>query len=127
MKPLLLALTLLLGGCVSMAADESIADYRRVAPTIRVGDGQEAVMAKLRPIQNKTPELYQRAPTRFTLSDGLKVEIVYVLGARVADRRQTDDEYVPHTFADGVLIAIGWDQIGGLQTLARDQDRPAAP
>jgi hypothetical protein len=127
MKRLLLVLTLLLCGCVSRAADESIADYRRVAPTIQVGDSQEAVLAKLRPIQSNTPELYQRAPTRFTLSDGLKIEIVYVLGSRVADHRQTDDEYVPYTFADGMLVAIGWDQIGGPQTLARDQDRPAAP
>jgi hypothetical protein len=127
MKRLLIVLTLLLCGCVSMAADESISDYHQVAPTIRVGDDQEAVMAKLRPIQDKMPELYQREPTRFTLSDGLKIEIVYVLGSRVADRRQTDDEYIPYTFADGMLIAIGWDQIGGPQTLARDQLRPAAP
>jgi hypothetical protein len=127
MKRLLVVLTLLLGGCVSMAAEESIAEYHRVAPTIRVGDSQESVEAKLKPIQDNTPELYQRPPTRFTLSNDLKVEIVYVLASRVADHRQTDDEYVPYTFADGMLIAIGWDQIGGPQTLAREQDRPGAP
>jgi hypothetical protein len=127
MKRLLLAFTLLLGGCVSMAAEESIAEYHRVAPTIRVGDSYEAVLAKLRPIQNNTPDLYRRAPTRFTLSGDLQVEIVYVLGSRVPDHRQTDDEYVPYTFADGTLIAIGWDQIGGPQTLARDQDPSATP
>lgn len=127
MKNRILIITLapipFLVGCYSPVSD-AIESYLMVKNKVQIGDSKEKVLAILHPTQKslgyseqKQPEIYQK--------DGKLVEIHYFRSLLQNDTILTDDEFTPYIFENGILIAIGWEAIGGPKTHA--QPVPESP
>lgn len=125
----LILLLPLISGCVvyrlyeAQQIDSAISEYHTQAGRIHLGDSKENVLGVLAPIQQQVPPESRRSSEAFTAENGASgksvVEIYYFRSARVPDGLSTDDEFMPYTFRDGVLTAIGWTALGGPKTLGK--------
>jgi len=96
------------------AIDNSIRQYHEVSSSIRLGQSQQDVLRILSPTQLGLGQ-YGKARDAFKL-EGKTIEIHYMRSARIPDGNVTDDEFVPYSFVDGILTAIGWQSLGGVKT-----------
>jgi len=62
------------------------------------------------------------APKRFTANNSI-YDVIFVRSSWVSDGAITDDEFTPHIFQDGNLVAIGWNAIGGEKWTSKDVAR----
>ena len=46
-----------------------------------------------------------------------EIQIHYCRTSWIPDNQFTDDEYTPVIFENGILIAVGWDRLGGPKTM----------
>jgi len=53
------------------------------------------------------------------LKDGKKIEIYYFRSGRQPDGLITDDEFTPYVFTDEVLTGIGWQVLGGPNSIGQ--------
>lgn len=94
--------------------DQAIKRYDRVAFSISLDQSKEEVLKILSPTQEGLGQ-YGKPSEAFKL-DGKTIEIYYMRSARIPDGATTDDEFVPYSFVDGKLTAIGWRSLGGAKT-----------
>ena len=92
----------------------AIRRYHQVAPMINLDQSKKEVLNVLLPTQEGLGE-YGKPREAFKL-DGKTVEIYYMRSALISDGATTDDEFVPYSFVDGELVAIGWQSLGGAKT-----------
>ena len=57
-----------------------------------------------------------RPATKY-LSGNKEIQIHYWRTSWIPDNQFTDDEYTPVIFENGILIAVGWDRLGGPKTM----------
>jgi hypothetical protein len=119
----LTALTLLLTACATSAIDNAIVYHAKAAPYVELGMSEEAFVALMEPAM--TPSKAERQPRRFSRGDDMYV-VHFMRVARVPDDLYTDDEYQPYTFANGKLVAVGWEYLGGEKYTTQDLRQRAA-
>ena len=121
----LMALTLLLVGCAtsSDAVDRAIVYHAKAAPYVELGMSEDAFIALMEPAI--TPTEKERQPKRFSRGDDMYV-VHFMRVAWVRDGLYTDDEYQPYTFANGKLVAVGWEYLGGEKYTTQDLKQRAA-
>jgi hypothetical protein len=106
---------LLLVGCLT---PRSIRVYREIAPQISLGDSKDHVLELLKPSEYEPdPTVRKKAPDQF-VKNGVRTYIYYVRSAVFNDAMTTDDEFTPYVFENDVLVAIGWEYLGGPKTKA---------
>lgn len=131
---LLVFISASLNGCIILdwqviqAVDQAITDFQAKAAQVRLGDSKEKVLTLLQPTQEPIPVSYRRQPETFMADTpaGSKniVEIYYFRSNRIPDGINTDDEFMPYVFRDGVLTAIGWTALGGPKNTAKSLPQP---
>ncbi len=109
--------------------DSAISEYHTQAGRIHLGDSKENVLGVLALTQQQVPPESRRSSEAFTAENGVGgksvVEICYFRSARVPDGLNTDDEFTPYIFRDGVLTAIGWTALGGPKTFGKFPTAPS--
>lgn len=115
-----IVLALLITGCLTI--NKSVQRYMDVYEQIKLGDTKEKVLNLLEPIQKELHISQRKASERFS-HDGYIYDIYYARSAWVPDNSTTDDEFTPYIFKDGILIAIGWDFLGGPKRTSADVAR----
>lgn len=108
---------ILLIGCTTNYA--APAEYALVKNQVRLGMNRAAFSAVMKPVNDKTLSSQRRNDETYT-EDGSVIDIAYVRSGRVPDGVQTDDEYTPYVFRDGILVAFGWRAIGGMKFTSAD-------
>ena len=121
--PYMILFLLVLQGCGTV--DKAVKEYYDVQDEIRIGDTKEKVLSLLEPGQEKLSARNKKPPTRYT-KDGHVYDIYYARTGRIPDSETTDDELTPHIFEDGILIAIGWDYLGGPERTSAEVARERA-
>ena len=115
MKGLIFGITLiLLCGC-GHAIDYVIEDYKHAANYVSLGDSKEKVLQILSPSQAGLFSNERKMPEKF-IKGSDKIEIHFMRSGRQADGLTTDDEFTPYYFKNGILVGIGWQQLGGPKT-----------
>jgi hypothetical protein len=117
MKKLIATIALLLMGCTTNVAAPG--EYALVKDQVRLGMSRPAFNKIMKPVSDKTLPASRRNDETYT-EDGDIVDIVYVRSGWVSDGIQTDDEYTPYVFRDGILVAFGWRAIGGMKFTSAD-------
>ena len=108
---------ILLIGCTTQYA--APAEYALVKNQVQLGMSRAAFSAVMKPVRDKTGSSQLRSDETYT-EDGSVIDIAYVRSGRVPDGVNTDDEYTPYVFRDGVLVAFGWRAIGGMKLTSAD-------
>lgn len=93
----------------------AISKYANTAPQITLGDSKEKVMSLLVKVE-KNLQLEQKKRPEIYFSKGKVVEILYCRSGWQRDGLTTDDEFTPYVFENGILVAIGWESLGGPKT-----------
>jgi len=110
--PLLVATV---GGCGPIQAiqiSSAMTEYRQAAPSVRLGDPKDRVVAILEPTQKNLNARQRKSPDSY-LDGNATIDIYYFRSGWQSDGLTTDDEFTPYVFRDGKLIAIGWAALGG--------------
>lgn len=98
-----------------------ISDYTLKSQEIKLGFTTKQVIDILEPTQKELSVLERKSKEAFT-KNGKHVEIYFYRSGWQNDGILTDDEFTPYIFEDGVLVAIGWTNLGGPKT--QGQSRP---
>lgn len=106
-------------GCATLQSDanarridDAVGLYLAAAPSVKLGDSKQHVLATLAPTQDPLPTNARKQPDVFRQGNSM-VEIHYFRSGRQPDGLTTDDEFTPYVFTDGVLSSIGWATLGG--------------
>ena len=113
---IVLLLILFIGACAK-SFNNLAYSYEKTASSIKEGDSEADVVAKLDRIQKKYQKAYPARPTaKVKLDDGKAADVYYMRTAFYPDDQVTDDELTPYIFVDGKLDSVGWDALGGPKT-----------
>lgn len=100
-------------GCTPVyRIDQAISNYDKVADQISLGQTKKEVLSILLMGQRSLPGTTRKRPEQY-IKEKIHVEIYYMRTGRQPDGLTTDDEFTPYIFNDGILVAIGWNFIGG--------------
>ena len=113
-KYLILATIILITGCVS-PYKATVDDYLSAYINIELGMSVEEVKAILDPSQTRLPNTAIKLSDKYE-KEGVIVEIHYFRSGWQSDGITTDDEFTPYIFNDGILVAIGWQVLGGAKS-----------
>jgi len=114
----LIVSVLITSGCVMTSIDGSIREYKRAAINVDLGDTKQEVLTKLNKAVIKLPTKNIRLPDKYT-AKGKEYEIIYFRSDRQPDGLTTDDEYTPYIFRDRILVAVGWQALGGPKSVGK--------
>lgn len=113
-KYLILATIILITGCVS-PYKATVDDYLSAYINIELGMSVEEVKAILDPSQTRLSNTEIKLSDKYE-KEGVIVEIHYFRSGWQSDGITTDDEFTPYIFNDGILVAIGWQVLGGAKS-----------
>ncbi len=124
---LTIGLTLFMAACgtIDSSTNRAAADHHTVAsPSVTIGMTEEAFLALMAPALE--PEGESERTDQYTRG-GRTFKVYYPRSAVIADGALTDDEVTPYFFFDSLLVAVGWDFMGGPRYTSRDvQDEKEA-
>ncbi len=117
----LLLFPLLLVGCASFRIDSAVERYQTTMEMVDLGDTKQKFLSLVYSSQTDLKRRHKRAPEKY-MKEGVRVEIYYMRSDRFDDELTTDDEFVPYVFNDGILVAVGWQSLGGPKTQGQARD-----
>ena len=124
---LTIGLTLFMAACgtVDSSTNRAAADHHTAAsPSATIGMTEEAFLALMAPALE--PDRESERSDQYTRG-GRTFKVYYPRSAVIADGALTDDEVTPYFFLDSLLVAVGWDFMGGPRYTSRDvQDEKEA-
>lgn len=108
-----------LAGCSSISAPSAPELHNQLKGQINLGMSRGDFDVLMHPVQSATFDDWRRSDESFT-RDSSVIDIVYIRTDWIRDDVETDDEYTPYVFRDGLLVAFGWRSIGGMKVTSRD-------
>ena len=112
-------------GCASTIAISpyqlAVNNYEAASQSVELGMTISQVRAHLAPAQAHLRAQDKRKSDLYKQDETL-VRIDYYRSGWVSDSVSTDDEYTPYLFNDGLLVAVGWQILGGPRNVARARD-----
>ena len=113
--------TIFLIGCSGVNIyQHTVDEYQKASRTIELGMTKQQIQQILDPTQTRLPNTSLRQSDRY-MKDGVAVTILYYRSGWVSDGVPSDDEYTPHVFNDGKLVAVGWQVLGGPKSTGQVQ------
>tara|TARA_R110002072_G_scaffold301408_1_gene481085 strand:+ start:1174 stop:1674 length:501 start_codon:yes stop_codon:yes gene_type:complete len=113
----LIIIVALMSACTTNYA--APARYAEVKDQVDLGMTRYEFEQVMAPVNSGTLAHQKRTDETFT-DNGRVFDIVYVRTGRIPDGIETDEEYTPYVFQDGVLVAFGWRAIGGMKFTKAD-------
>ena len=120
MKLIIGMVMILLAGCSVNEFQHTVDEYQKASRAIELGMTKQEVEQILDPTQTLLPSTSRRQSDRY-MKDGVAVTILYYRSGWTSDGLTTDDEFTPHIFNDGKLVAIGWQVLGGVKSTGQVQ------
>ena len=114
-KYLIIATIILITGCGVSPYKATVNDYLSAYINIELGMSVEEVKAILDPSQTRLSNTEIKLSDKYE-KEGVLVEIHYFRSGWQSDGITTDDEFTPYIFNDGILVAIGWQVLGGAKS-----------
>ena len=117
---LTIGLTLFMAACgtIDSSTNRAAADHHTAAsPSATIGMTEEAFLALMAPALQ--PDAEVKRTDQYTRG-GKTFKVYYPRSAVIADGALTDDEVTPYFFLDSLLVAVGWDFMGGPRYTSRD-------
>ena len=126
-RALTIGLILFMAACgtTDNGTNRAAADHHTAAsPSATIGMTEEAFLALMAPALQ--PDRESKRTDQYTRG-GKTFKVYYPRSAVIADGALTDDEVTPYFFFDSLLVAVGWDFMGGPRYTSRDvQDEKEA-
>ena len=110
----------IIAGCGNLksAQLQAVEHYASLSGDISLGVSKSEVERILNHSQQGLKYHQVKQPDKFR-KDGKLVEVLYFRSGWQNDGITTDDEFTPYIFNDDILVAVGWETLGGPKTQAQ--------